>query len=370
MNRKFYSFMAIGVIGLLMPLLAFAQSERNASAVSELYVISAKAGGVNYIQGKVAVTKNDSRSKYLSKGDKLEIGEIVSTGNGGRAEILLNPGSFVRLGENTDFEFVSTALDDLKIKLTRGSAMFELIADEEFNVSIETPKGEFKAVESGVYRVDVLADGSGKIFVYNGKAKINDRNATVVKKSRIGTVNGNNVSVEKFDRDDKGDLEIWSKDRAKELAKLNSKLQRNDLRNSLLNSFNRQRWGFNDSFGLWAFDRFSGQYCFVPFGFGWGSPYGYYYGRDLGYFRLPRYVYYYPTRTNTSGGSTNTNTSPTANNTTRTQRNNTPPFQRVNPGVQRQTTSSPEVIAPLPRRTSPPLGIPRSSSKGKPDSDQ
>ncbi|MEO6587862.1 MAG: FecR domain-containing protein [Pyrinomonadaceae bacterium] len=369
MNRKFYCFMAIGVIGLLMPLFAFAQSERNASAVSELYVISAKAGGVNYTEGKVAVTRNDSRTRNLNKGDQLEIGEVVSTGNSGRAEILLNPGSFVRLGENTDFEFVSTALDDLKIKLAHGSAMFELIADNEFDVSIETPKGGFRAVESGIYRVDVLADGSSKIFVYNGKAVINDRNATVVKKSRTGTVNGNNVSVEKFDRDDKGNLEIWSKDRAKELAKVNSKLQRNDLRNSLLSSYNRQRWGFNDSFGLWAFDRSSSQYCFVPFGYGWGSPYGYFYGRDLWYFRLPRYVYYYPTRNNSSGGSTNTNTSPTANNTTRTERNNTPPFQRVNPGVQRQPSSSPSVNESLPRRSSPPLSIPRSILKGKPDSD-
>ena len=201
-----------------MASIAFAQSERNASAVSELYVISAKAGGVNYTQGKVAVAKNNSRSGYLVKGDQLEIGEKVSTGANGRAEILLNPGSFVRLGENTDFEFVSTSLDDLKVKLTRGSAVFELIADDEFNVSIETPKAGFKAVESGIYRVDVLADGGGQIFVYNGKAEINDANATVVKKSRTATVNGRIVSVEKFDRDDKGDLEIWSKARAKELS--------------------------------------------------------------------------------------------------------------------------------------------------------
>ena len=364
MNKRIYSFMTFGIIVLLMPLLAFAQSERNASAVSELYLISAKAGGVNFIQGKVGVTRNDSRSGYLVKGDKLEIGEKVSTGNGGRAEILLNPGSFVRLGENTDFEFVSTALDDLKISLTRGSAMFELLADDEFVVTIETPKGDFLAVESGVYRVDVLADGSGKIFVYNGKAKVNGNKATVVKKSRTATVNGNNVAVEKFDRDDKGELEIWSKDRAKELDKVNSKLQRNDLRNSLLNSYNRQRWGFYDSFGLWAFDRFSGQYCFVPFGYGWGSPYGYFYDRSLYYFQLPHYIYSYPVRNQSSGGATNTGGSSTnSSNTIRTQRNNTPPFERMNPGIQR-TTASPSVDDfSLPRRSRMPVEVPSTSSE-------
>ena len=364
MTKRIFKIFALSAFSLLMASIALAQSERYASAVSDLYVISAKAGGVNYIQGKVAVSKNNSRSGYLVKGDRVEIGEKVSTGTDGRAEILLNPGSFVRLGENTDFEFISTSLDDLKIKLTRGSAVFELIADNEFNVSIETPKAGFRAVESGIYRVDVLADGSGQIFVYNGKAEINDGNATVVKKSRTATVSGKNVAVEKFDRDDKGDLEIWSKARAKELAKINSKLQRDDLRNSLLNSFNRRGWGFYDSFGVWAFDRFSGQYCFVPFGYGWGSPYGYYYGRDLGYFRLPRYVYYYPTRNPTSTGSTNSTT-----NRDRGERNNTPPFTRVNPGVQRLPSSSPTTISPEQRRTGPPLATPRSSSKGTPDNE-
>ncbi len=361
MKRKFFSFLAIGVIGLFMTAFAIAQDERNSSAVSELYVISAKAGGVNYVQGKVAVSKN-SRSGYLLKGDRLEIGDKVSTGADGRAEILLNPGSFVRLGENTDFEFVSTSLDDLKLKLTRGSAMFELIADDQFDVLIETPKGSFKAVESGIYRVDVLADG-GKISVYNGKAEVVDANATEVTKSRTAVVNGKSVSVEKFDRDDKGELEIWSKARAKELAKINSKLQRDDLRNSLLNTYNRRGWGFHDSFGLWAYDRISGQYCFLPFGDGWGSPYGYFYGRDLWYFRLPRYVYYYPVRTPGSTGSTN---SPSTTNRDRGNRNNTPPFQRVNPGVRRQPSSPPTIISPEPRRSiTPPLATPR-TSKGKP----
>jgi hypothetical protein len=362
MKRKIFSFLAIGLIGLFMSSAAIAQNERNASAVSDLYVISAKAGGVNYTQGKVAVSKN-TRSGYLLKGDRLEIGEKVSTGTDGRAEILLNPGSFVRLGENTEFEFVSTSLDDLKLKLLRGSAMFELIADDEFAVLIETPKGSFKAIESGIYRVDVLSDGSGKISVYNGRAEVVDANATEVRKSRTAVVNGTNVSVEKFDRDDKGDLEIWSKARAKELAKINSKLQRDDLRNSLLNSYNRRGWGFYDSFGVWAFDRISGQYCFLPFGNGWGSPYGYFYGRDLWYFRLPRHIYYYPPRN--PGTSTGSNNTPSTKNTIRGGRNNTPPFQRVNPGVRRQPKTSPNVSSPMPRGRSitPPLAIPRNPKR-------
>ncbi len=37
-----------------------------------------------------------------------------------------------------------------------------------------------------------------------------------------------------------------------------------------------------------------GSYCFLPFGYGWNSPYGYSYGRDLWYFRLPSVIYNQP----------------------------------------------------------------------------
>lgn len=356
MSRKIFGFLAIFATAVFMSANAFAQSERNASAVSELYVISAKAGGVNFTEGKVAVARNDSRSGYLIKGDRLEIGEKVSTGSEGRAEILLNPGSFVRLGENTEFEFVSTSLDDLKMKIKRGSAVFELIADDEFDVAIELPKGSFKAVESGIYRIDVAEDGSGKLFVYGGKATLLDANSTVVKKGRTVTINGGNALVEKFDRDDRDALDIWSKSRAKELAKVNDKLQRDDLRNSLLNSFNRRGWGFNDSFGLWVFDRFSAQYCFLPFGYGWGSPYGYYYGRDLWYFRMPRYVRYFPSVNNPSSAQDprpQTNTSSEIRN----GRSSQPPFTRVNPGRTRQPMSTDDSM-PIRRPMGRPVYVP------------
>lgn len=364
MSRKIFSFWAVFVLAVFMSVTAFAQSERNASAVSELYIISAKAGGVNFTEGKVGVVRNDTRSANLKKGDRLEIGEIVSTGSEGRAEILLNPGSFVRLGENTEFEFVTTSLDNLKLKLTRGSAVFELIAGEEFDVTVETPKGGFKAIESGIYRLDIAADGTGKLYVFGGRATVSDANATLVKKGRTATIDSKNAMVEKFDRDDKDALDTWSKARAKELAKINDKLKRDDLRTSLLNSYNSRGWGFNESFGLWAYDRISGQYCFLPFAYGWGSPYGYFYGRHLWYFRMPRYINYYPPIRNT-GNSSNPNpgTNPNPGNDIRNGRSSAPPFTRVNPGTTRQPISIDNDMPSISRPISRPVFVPTDTTR-------
>ncbi len=371
MKRKILGCLTAIAICLSFATFVFAQDDnRVASAAGDMYVISAKAGGVNYVEGKVAVFKN-SRSGYLVKGDKLEVGEKVSTGANGKAEILLNPGSYVRLGENTEFEFVSTTLDDVKIKLAGGSAIFEVFADNEFKVAIATPKANFYAVKSGVYRVDVLQDGSGRISVWKGRAQIGEDEEAIVKGGKAAVVKNNQVAVEKFDRDDKDALEIWSKDRAKQLAKINSKLERNNIRNSLLNSFNNRGWGFNDSFGLWVFDRFSGYYCFVPFGYGWSSPYGFGYNRDLWYFRMPRYVYYQPQYSNPQT-SNNGNTPTSSAGSTRRTNTKAPPFERVQPSVDRRSTIKTDdvpVFMPAPTRTEVPINVavPRSSTKGRPD---
>lgn len=308
MKRSFFSLFIVGVMCLTFSTLAAAQNDnRLSSVVRDTYVISAKAGGVNVVEGKVSVQRaqKNAKSGYLLKGDVLEVGDKVTTGTDGRAEILLNPGSYVRLAENSSFEFVNTSLDDLQVKINRGSAMLEVITDDEFKVGVNTPNARFYIIDSGVYRVDTLADGSGKIAVWKGKAQVGDSNATIVKKGRIATVNGSEASVEKFDRDEKGTLENWSKDRAEYLAKINSKLQRDDVRNSLISAFDRRGWSMYDNYGLWYYNSFYGSYCFVPFGYGWSSPYGYGFGRDIWYFRLPRYIYYYhPSNNNNNNGNT------------------------------------------------------------------
>jgi len=294
MKKNFMYIFAVSAFALVLSSFVVAQDDRAISAAGSLYVISAKAGGVNYVEGKVAVAQKSGKSGYLLKGDTLEVGDKVSTGTDGKAEILLNPGSYIRLAENSSFEFINTSLDDLQVKLTGGSAMFEVITNGEFKFAVNTPKAQLKIIESGVYRVDVLSDGSGKIAVWKGKAEIGEGNATTVKGGREATIINGQVAVAKFDRDDKDALATWSKTRAKELAKVNSRLERDNLRNSLLNSYNRNGWNLYNSYGLWVFDRFSGSYCFLPFGYGWSSPYGFGFGRDIWYFRLPPIIYNQP----------------------------------------------------------------------------
>ncbi|MCY7349018.1 MAG: FecR domain-containing protein, partial [Pyrinomonadaceae bacterium] len=304
---------------------------------------------VNFVEGKVEIARKNAKSGYLLKGDELEIGDQVSTGAGGKVEILLNPGSFVRLGENSNFEFATTSLEDLQLKLNSGSAMFEVITDDEFTFAVNTPKAKFFIVKSGIYRVDVLNDGSGKIEVWKGRAQAGDAE---IKSGRAATVDGNQAAVVKFDRDDKDALEVWSKSRAKELAKVNARLQNTVARNSLINSFNQTRWSLYNSYGLWVYNPSFGSYCFLPFGYGWSSPYGYYYPRDIWYYNLPPVIYYPPPPTSTlptltaTGGTRNPRIGNSQSNREGDQTRLTPPFQRVQKDIGQFPSEDQQIDSP------------------------
>lgn len=293
---------------------------------SQKYLISAKAGGVNHTQGSVSVARANNTGGLLLMGDQIEVGDKVLTGADGRVEILLNPGSYLRLGADSSVEFKTTALDDLQITLESGSAMFEVFATNEFTISIITPRDKVTLVESGVYRIDIVRDNAVTVAVTEGKAIVG---TTVVKEGRVATVQGTRVDVAKFDRGKRDELAEWSRSRAKELAKTSSSLKNRDVRASLLNSFNSRRWNMFGSFGLWVFDPFTGRYCFLPFGYGWHSPYGYGFGTDIRWYNLPPIVFNQPP----PPGTPTVRTAPIRVRTTRTEsdqsQSGAPPYTQV-----------------------------------------
>jgi hypothetical protein len=272
-NMRRSSFFAIFTI------VAFFCVSMTASAqtdIADKFLISAKAGGVNHVEGTVSVVRSNATGGLLLKRDRVEVGDRVTTGSDGRAEILLNPGSYIRLASNSSFEFGATDLEDLQIKLDSGSAIFEVFAADEFRVSITTPKGKVALVDTGVYRVDVSSDGTALLSVTKGKAEIGDA-AVAVKEGRTGTIGTGPVAVAKFDKGKRDNFAQWSKDRSKELTKVSSSIQDRNLNTAIARGMRAGRFSLYNSFGLWIFDASFGGYCFMPFGNGWRSPYGSWY---------------------------------------------------------------------------------------------
>lgn len=246
------------------------------AGITDDHLISARAGGVNFVAGEVSV-KRAGRDAWqtLSTADELKSGDAVRTGADGRAEILLNPGSYLRLGESSEFELTDATLDHLRLKLARGNAIVEAAGfdDADFAIALDTPQTQIAIVRAGIYRVNVASSNATELFVRKGRALVG-RERTTVKEGTSARVGASGaVEVAKLDKNDRDALDVWSKARAEELARVNRKLQLRQL-NAQLASFNSYAPYYGSGFaGLWLWG--GSCYTFMPFVVGWASPYGF-----------------------------------------------------------------------------------------------
>jgi hypothetical protein len=245
----------------------------------EKFVISAKAGGINAITGQASVHgRGDTDWQQLMITDDLDAGDRVRTAFDGRVEILLNPGSYLRVGGNSEVELSDNTLENLELRLIRGTAIVEATGADglELNINISTPHTKLAIVRQGLYRLNVVPGDATELIVRKGRVILSDTH-TKVKGGNKVVFSATNVSVAKLTKEEKKnhekqEVEVWSKERAQTLAKANRRISDRML-NSAFASY--RDWDpFARPNGLWFFNRISNCYTFLPFSYGWGSPYG------------------------------------------------------------------------------------------------
>ena len=279
----------------------------------EKFVISAKAGGINAITGQASVhSRGETDWQQLVITDDLDAGDRVRTAFDGRVEILLNPGSYLRLGGDSEVELSNNSLENLEVRLLRGTAIVEATGAEDLdlNINISTPHTKLAIVRQGLYRLNVVPENATELIVRKGRVILSDSH-TKVKGGNKVVFNATNVSVAKLTKEEKKaseseEVDIWSKERGKMLAKANSRIDNRSLNSAFavfggLDGFSRDP--FSGRNGIWFYNTNSRCYTFLPFYYGWNSPYGSY-GTSIYY--PPAY---YPrgngyTHTPASGGST------------------------------------------------------------------
>ena len=269
----------ISLIPLLVASFIVAFPFSAAAQNREKFVISAHAGGVNAVTGRAAMrARGNGDWQQLTSKEDLEKGDVVRTGLDGRVEMLLNPGSYLRIGENSEVELTDNSLENLELRLLRGTAIVEVTGtdDTELLINITTPHTRMAIVRRGLYRVNVVPGDATELIVRKGRVML-DRTHTKIKGGDKVVFSENSFSVAKLKKEDKtrDNLEAWSKDRAETLARANSSLSRRDI-NLLLASARYDYWldSFVGRSGCWLYLPVGGFYTFFPFSYGWGSPYG------------------------------------------------------------------------------------------------
>ena len=176
-------------------------------ALPQGYTVSAKPGAVNYIEGSAFLHGHPIPAKNL-KATFLSINDTLSTTNG-KAEVLLTPGLFLRVGENAEVRMISPSLTDTKVEVREGEVMLEvagLLKDN--NVQI-IDHGAYTTInKDGLYRF--TADNPPRAAVLDGKATVtlNDRQVNLGKGRE--TIPAGNLDQEKFNTKQEDDLYAWS----------------------------------------------------------------------------------------------------------------------------------------------------------------
>ncbi len=129
-------------------------------------VISAHSGVVHYVEGDVTIDGAGIHPRFAEFPD-LKDGQVLATEEG-RVEVLLTPGVFLRLAENSSVRMISNSLVDTRVEVVSGSALVEageLLANNA--VTFESHGAQIAIPKKGLYRID--AD-SARLQVYDGQA--------------------------------------------------------------------------------------------------------------------------------------------------------------------------------------------------------
>ena len=168
------------------------------------FLVSTRAGLVNYVQGSATVKAATS----------VPAGKVVQTGPNGAVELLLNPGSYLRMGENTQVVLEKVELYDIAVRILEGSAIIEANGfDKDLPLSIATGNLKMEIIKDGIY---LFVDG--KVVVVDGKIRDAGNGLIYGKGYQISDDQGYRAQkVKTFTTA----LELWSQKRDEQIALAN-----------------------------------------------------------------------------------------------------------------------------------------------------
>lgn len=261
---------------------------------------TALPGTLNYVEGQASIGKESLIVQSIGSAD-LQAGETVSTENG-KAEILLTPGVFFRLGNDSSARMISPDLTNTQLQLNQGEAMVEVDQiHPENDIRIIEDGVTTRLLKTGLYQFDAAGP---QVRVFDGKATVLDGNHKVTVKGghELALNTDGKLKSKGFDKKEyakSDDLYRWSSLRSDYLAEANV----NTAQTYLADGWYGPGWiGAGWYWSPW-FDSFTflpgAGYLYSPFGWGFYSPlwvsaapwydFGNYYHNFAGFHPNPTY---------------------------------------------------------------------------------
>jgi hypothetical protein len=235
----------------------------------------ANPGTINYVEGQVsigseAIGANSAGSAVLGPDQTL-------TTQSGKAEVLLTPGVFARVGGNSSIEMVSPNLTNTKFSVQKGEVIVEVAEiHRENNLLVNQDGATIQLQKTGLYDFD--ADHA-QFRVFDGQAMVQAENEYVkVKGGHALNLDVTTRQAQKFDKKSyqTDDLYRWSSLRSAYLAEANVDAAPRYLAGGWGGWYGQgwigSGWYWNPWFSCYTFIPGNGIF-YSPFGWGYYSPF-------------------------------------------------------------------------------------------------
>src|SRR6266478_716497 len=227
---------------------------------------AARPGGLNYIEGQVSIDGEGLGAGAIGY-TELKPGQSLET-QAGKVEMLLTPGVFFRLGDNSSAMMISPSLTDTELRLDKGEAAVEVAElHPENNIVIAEDGAKVRLAKTGLYEFD--ADHN-VVRVYQGQAdvEVNGQNIEVKSEHVLALNAGGPIKPEKFDKEAQDDLYRWSSLRSSYLAEAN--VDRAQVYQ--MGNWYGAGWDWDPYYSCYTFIPGDGIF-YSPFGWGFYSPF-------------------------------------------------------------------------------------------------
>jgi hypothetical protein len=244
----------------------------------------ARPGAINYVEGQAAIDGQPINPNSVGS-IELEKGQTLTT-QAGKVEVLLTPGVFLRVGNDSAVKMISPDLANTEVEVDKGAAMAE-VADisRNNNIRIDQDGANTRLLKKGLYEFD--ADHH-QVRVFKGKAEVhaNNQKASLGGNREVSLNTAGKLKSEGFDtKQYADDLYRWSGLRSGYLAEAGADEARLYVNGGT--GWAGTGWYWDPWFGSYTFIPADGIF-YSPFGWGFYSPfavygspffYGGYYGR-------------------------------------------------------------------------------------------
>jgi hypothetical protein len=272
-------------------------------------VISAHSGTIHYMEGQVELD-GQAVQQDIQKGQFAEMksGQTLTVKDG-QAEILLTPGVFLRVAENSSVTMLSNKLADTKVQVVSGSVITEvgeLLQDNA--ITLKFQDSEISLGKRGLYRID---SDPARVRVYDGEARVTSPTGEVVAVRKGHELEfGAQLEAKSFDTKQTDAFYNWCARRDQYIAEANIYAAKSarDSGYGFTNASYTPGYGsgygsglgygayggYGSGFGSWMYNPYFGMFTYMPYTGMFYSPFGYSFFSPgmVGYLYMPGSPYY------------------------------------------------------------------------------